>query len=97
MPIKLLMKVDEAKERVLRAMPVMPGEEISITEALGRITSCDIYSRRTQPPTALSAMDGYAIRFSDVTDIPSEFIRVGTAKAGGSLSLIHISEPTRPY
>ncbi len=84
MPIKLLMKVDEAKERVLRAMPVMPGEEISITEALGRITSCDIYSRRTQPPTALSAMDGYAIRFSDVTDIPSEFIRVGTAKAGGS-------------
>jgi len=83
-PIKLLMKVDEAKERVLRAMPVMPGEEISITEALGRITSCDIYSRRTQPPTALSAMDGYAIRFSDVTDIPSEFIRVGTAKAGGS-------------
>ena len=42
MPIKLLMKVDEAKERVLRAMPVMPGEEISITEALGRITSCDL-------------------------------------------------------
>ncbi|OUT97321.1 MAG: molybdopterin molybdenumtransferase MoeA [Flammeovirgaceae bacterium TMED32] len=82
--IKPLMKVDEAKERILRSMPVMPGEEISITEALGRVTSCNIYSRRTQPPAALSAMDGYAIRFSDITDIPSEFIRVGSAKAGGS-------------
>mgnify|MGYP001376144241 CR=1 FL=1 len=84
--IKPLMKVDEAKERILRSMPVMPGEEISITEALGRVTSCNIYSRRTQPPAALSAMDGYAIRFSDITDIPSEFIRVGSAKAGGSYS-----------
>ena len=84
--IKPLMKVDEAKERILRSMPVMPGEEISITEALGRVTSCNIYSRRTQPPAALSAMDGYAIRFSDIRDIPSEFIRVGSAKAGGSYS-----------
>ena len=86
MRIKPLMKVNEAKERILRSMPVMPGEEISIIEALGRVTSCNIYSRRTQPPAALSSMDGYAIRFSDVTEVPSEFIRVGSAKAGGSYS-----------
>ena len=84
--IKPLMKANEAKERILRSMPVMPGEEISITEALGRVAACNIYSRRTQPPAALSSMDGYAIRFSDVTDVPSEFIRVGSAKAGGSYS-----------
>ena len=82
MKAKPLMKVDEARTRILASMPLMPGEEISIINGLGRITHGDIISRRTQPPLALSSMDGYAVRFSDVQEIPSKLTRVGSAPAG---------------
>jgi molybdopterin molybdotransferase len=78
------MTVDEARTRILASMPLMPGEEISIINGLGRITHRNIMSRRTQPPLALSSMDGYAVRFSDVQEIPSKLTRVGSAPAGGA-------------
>ena len=86
MKTKPLMKVDEARSRILASMPLMPGEEISIINGLGRVTHSDIISRRTQPPVALSSMDGYAVRFSDVQKIPTKLIRVGSAPAGGAYS-----------
>ena len=86
MKTKPLMKVDEARSRILASMPLMPGEEISIINGLGRVTHSDIISRLTQPPVALSSMDGYAVRFSDVQKIPTKLIRVGSAPAGGAYS-----------
>ena len=80
------MKVTEALSRILESIPLMSHEEIPITNALGRVTAEDVRSRRTQPPVPLSSMDGYAVRFQDIKQTPSNLKRVGSAPAGGSYS-----------
>jgi molybdopterin molybdotransferase len=79
-----LLPVADALERILAALSVMPGEEAPVSQALGRVTAEPVLSRRTQPPMAMSAMDGYAVRAEDVTTVPVTLTRVGSAPAGGS-------------
>jgi molybdopterin molybdotransferase len=79
-----LLPVAVALERILAAVPLMPAEETAVSQALGRVTAEPVRSRRTQPPMAMSAMDGYAVRASDVGRVPTTLTRVGSAPAGGS-------------
>ena len=79
-----LLPVADALERILAAAPLMAGEEAPVSAALGRVTAEPVRSRRTQPPVAMSAMDGYAVRAQDVTTVPVTLNRVGSAPAGGS-------------
>jgi molybdopterin molybdotransferase len=79
-----LLPVADALERILATAPLMPGEEAPVSAALGRVTSEPVRSRRTQPPVAMSAMDGYAVRAQDVATVPVTLTRVGSAPAGGS-------------
>ncbi len=78
-----LISVSEALQRITRNVSVVAAEEVSLTAALGRVTASCIKSRRTQPPVDVSAMDGYAVRNEDVTEVPCTLIRVGSAPAGG--------------
>ena len=82
MPTDLL-AVDEARSRILDAVIAMPTETVALTEALGRVTSEPVVARRTQPPVAVSAMDGYAVRAADVAKVPATLTRIGSAPAGG--------------
>ncbi len=50
-----------AQERLLALVPEMRGEEVPVEDASGRVLSRDLTAQRTQPPSDLSAMDGYAI------------------------------------
>jgi molybdopterin molybdotransferase len=77
-----LLAVEEALKRILSAMPLMPAEEVPLTEAHGRTAAADIAARRTQPPEAVSAMDGYAVRGADVAQAGAKLKRIGTAPAG---------------
>ena len=52
------------------------------TEALGRVLAEDVVARRTQPPFAVSAMDGYAVRAADVASVPAQLQVVGAVPAG---------------
>jgi molybdopterin molybdotransferase len=45
----------------------MPDEDVDIAEGAGRVLAQDIVAAVTQPPFAASAMDGYAVRFADMT------------------------------
>ena len=63
---KSLLSVEEALKRVVTNVAVVSTEEVSITEAIGRVTANRIWSRRTQPPVSVSAMDGYAVRADDI-------------------------------
>jgi molybdopterin molybdotransferase len=42
----------------------------------------DLAARRTQPPAAVSAMDGYALRATDVAQIPAALRVIGEVAAG---------------
>jgi molybdopterin molybdotransferase len=79
-----MLSVEQALERILGAMAPLPGEQISVADGLGRVLASDIVARRTQPPAAMSAMDGYAVRAADVAVVPATLEVVGQAPAGGA-------------
>jgi molybdopterin molybdotransferase len=79
-----MLSVEQALERILGAMAPLPAEQISVADGLGRVLAEDIVARRTQPPAAMSAMDGYAVRAQDVAEVPATLKIVGQAPAGGA-------------
>jgi len=79
-----VISVEEAQARILDAFATLPAEEIALSDALGRILAEDLTSRRTQPPTAVSAMDGYAVRAADIAAAPVTLRQVGAVPAGAS-------------
>ncbi len=79
-----MIPVEEAKARILAAMPALPAETVGLREALGRVLAEPVVSRLTQPPSAVSAMDGYAVRAADLAKTPATLKCVGEAPAGGA-------------
>jgi molybdopterin molybdotransferase len=77
-----LLSVAEALERVLADAVPLPAEEVPLTEADGRVLALDLKARRTQPPADVSAMDGYAVRASDVAQAPARLKVIGEVPAG---------------
>lgn len=66
-PPKQLLSVAEAERALLDAVsPVAETEEVGLFDALGRVLARDLVARRTVPPAANSAMDGYAVRSADL-------------------------------
>ncbi len=78
-----LMPVAEARQRILADLPLMPSKQVSLPEAHGRVLAVDVAARVTQPPLAVSAMDGYAVRAADVAMVPANLAVIGVVPAGG--------------
>jgi molybdopterin molybdotransferase len=77
-----MLSVAEALERIVSSFRPLPAETVSIAEAFGRVLAADVYARVTQPPHAVSAMDGYAVRASDVARVPVDLKVIGAVPAG---------------
>jgi molybdopterin molybdotransferase len=77
-----LISVTEALDHVLAHAMTLPAEDVPLAEADGRVLATDLKARRTQPPADLSAMDGYAVRASDVTTAPVRLKVIGEVAAG---------------
>ena len=61
-----IITLEEAQERLLAHVhPVMP-EKVGLLESIDRILAEDVYAAISQPPFERSAMDGYAVRSSDL-------------------------------
>ena len=73
--------VKDALDRAVQGLAPLDVERVPVPQAAGRVLAVDLVATLTQPPFDASAMDGYAVRATDVATLP--------------LSLIHISEPTR--
>ncbi len=80
----MLLPVSDALACVTAAFKPLPAEQVSLSDALGRVLAEDVRARVTQPPAAVSAMDGYAVRAADVADPPVTLRTVGEAPAGGA-------------
>jgi molybdopterin molybdotransferase len=76
------LSVAEALERVLDQAAPLPAEEVPLDEADGRVLAYDLKARRTQPPADMSAMDGYAVRATDVAGAPVRLKIIGEVAAG---------------
>ncbi|HLS18170.1 MAG TPA: gephyrin-like molybdotransferase Glp [Paracoccaceae bacterium] len=57
-----MIPVSEALARLFALVKPVGTETVALTEAVGRVLAEDAVARRTQPPFAASAMDGYAVR-----------------------------------
>ncbi len=77
-----LLPVADAQQRIVDALAPLPAEQISLADGLGRVLARDVASRRDQPPMAVSAMDGYAVRAADVSSLPATLTVIGYAPAG---------------
>ena len=77
-----LMPVAEALARVLADTAPLPTEDVSLDDALGRVLATDLSALRTQPPDAVSAMDGYAVRGAEVAQVPVTLTVIGEVAAG---------------
>jgi molybdopterin molybdotransferase len=81
MPVAL-MAVADALAAVLDGAAPLPEEMIGLDSAHRRVLARDLPSRRTQPPAAMSAMDGYAVRAADVASAPTRLRVIGEIAAG---------------
>ena len=79
-----MIPVEDAVARIVGAFEPLAPEQVSLASAHGRVLAEDAISRRTQPPVAVSAMDGYAVIASDVATVPATLDVVAYVAAGDS-------------
>ncbi|MDA9494209.1 molybdopterin molybdotransferase MoeA [Bradyrhizobium sp. CCBAU 11361] len=78
-----LMPVSDALAAVLAGVKPLPEEMIPLDEAYHHVLARDVAARRTQPPEAMSAMDGYAVRAADAAKVDAQLTVIGEVAAGG--------------
>ena len=76
-----MISVDEARGLILDAVRPTPAEVVALAEAWNRVTAEGVAARLTQPPTDVSAMDGYALRAEDGV-LHADLRVIGAAPAG---------------
>src|SRR5262245_43874576 len=77
-----MLSVADALARVLADARALPTVDADLIEAHGRILADDLKALRTQPPEAVSAMDGYAVRSGDIAAVPAQLTVIGEVAAG---------------
>ncbi len=77
-----LMPVADALAAVLEGAEPLPDEMVALDAAHHRVLARDVAALRTQPPEAMSAMDGYAVRASDAAHVKAKLKVIGEIAAG---------------
>jgi len=77
-----LMPVADALAAVLAGAEPLPEEMVALDAAYHRVLARNIAALRTQPPQAMSAMDGYAVRAADASHAGARLRVIGEIAAG---------------
>lgn len=80
-----MISVAEARQIVVSRSHPLPAEVLPLSLACGRVLAADVVARISHPATAISAMDGYAVRAIDLVHLPIRLRLVGVAAAGASM------------
>ena len=76
-----MLDVADAQARIFAAFEALPAETVPLQAAHGRVLARPVAASRDQPPAAVSAMDGYAVRAADAA--PGQWLSLkGTIAAG---------------
>ncbi len=76
------LSVTAAQQCVIEASQPLGAENLKLEQCLGRVLAADIRANRDQPPYAVSAMDGFALRSADVANAPAVLEIIEDIKAG---------------
>ena len=77
-----LMPVADALSAILAGAEPLREEMVALDAAYHRVLAHDLAALRTQPPQAMSAMDGYAVRSADASKVGARFKVIGEVAAG---------------
>ncbi len=77
-----MLAVAEARARILGGLSPTPIEDRALSDAHGLVLAAPVVADRDQPPAAMSAMDGYAVRAADLAHLPARLEVIGAAPAG---------------
>lgn len=77
-----LIPLEDVRDRVLDAMTRLPVEVIDYREGLGRVLAASIVSASDIPHFPNSAMDGFAVKASDVTESGAKLTVLEDVAAG---------------
>jgi molybdopterin molybdotransferase len=81
-----MLPFSEALARLLAGAPPLGAERVPLDEAWGRVLAEDVVAPAPLPPFDYSAMDGYALRRTDLAgDGPWDLPVIGESAAGGEL------------
>ena len=80
-----MIPVSEALDRLFALVRPVGSETVPLAQAGGRVLVADAVARRTQPPFAASAMDGYAVRAAEAA-VGATLPVIGEAAAGRRFS-----------
>lgn len=76
-----MISVAEARAALFDLVAPLPGEEVPLIDAAGRVLARPVQAQRDQPPFAASSMDGYAVKAAEV-ERDAMFKVIGEAAAG---------------
>ena len=77
------LRVDKARQAILSCLsPIKDVQSVPVRESLGRVLAQEIVPTINVPSHDNTAMDGYALRFSDLTSAETRLEELGTALAG---------------
>ena len=83
-----MLDVATAQARIFQAFEPLPAELVPLQQARGRVLAEPVVAMRDQPPAAVSAMDGYAVRALDAR--PGNWLEVVGDIAAGSPSGVRV-------
>ncbi len=81
---ELMRQLEPARSELLSRITPLCIEAVPLPEAVGRYVAADQRSEVDIPAFDNSAMDGFAVRSSDVARVPAELRRIGTIAAGSA-------------
>src|SRR5438876_6544798 len=77
-----MISFDEALELVRSVAKPLGTETIRLDQAAGRVLAAAIHARIDSPRSDVSAMDGYAVRETDLSEFPLSLELLGESFAG---------------
>lgn len=76
-----MITVSEARALLFNLISPLPGEQVPLVQAAGRVLNVDAVAQRDQPPFAASSMDGYAMKAVEAEQ-HAQLKVIGEAAAG---------------
>lgn len=85
------LSLNAAQQCILQHSATLGVESVKLEKSLGRVLAEEVRANRDHPPYDVSAMDGYAVRAADLTDMPALLAIVEDIKAGAMPTMAVLS------
>ena len=92
-----MLSVEQAYENIMANFSPLEAEEMPILKALGQVLAEDVVSPLQIPPLDNSAMDGYAVRHTDIigsSEAAPKVLQVNGEVAAGHMPTVDVVEGT---